>query len=209
MIKTLSCFVLPGNEEAMKSIRALLLTTLLFGCLWPYLKVHAPAQGLPTPAALTTTTPADVATPIVSTGPFPVVEALRREVPRDLAIADALGIRAVRITSPASIEGIAPRGQVFKWVLSYPRCELLGLPMLDRHLVSTEKDRDIIKHVVASRGEQVQSAGKAQLQGDTLLIDPRSGHYHPTEASLERWAKAAFQAAGFAKVEICDNILSD
>jgi hypothetical protein len=81
--------------------------------------------------------------------------------------------------------------------------------MLDRHLVSTEKDRDIIKHVVASRGEQVQSAGKAQLQGDTLLLDPRSGHYHPTEASLEKWAKAAFQAAGFAKVEIHDNILSD
>jgi hypothetical protein len=193
----------------MKSVRALLLTTLLLGCLWPHLKVHAPTQGLPTPLAPTKSIPADVATPTASTGPFSVVEAIRWEVPRDLAIADALGIRAVRITSPASIEGIAPRGQVFKWVLSHPKRELLGLPMLDRHLVSTEKDRDIIKHVVASRGEPVQSAGKAQLQGDTLLIDPRSGHYHPTRASLEKWAKAAFQAAGFAKVEIRDNILSD
>jgi hypothetical protein len=193
----------------MKSARALPLTTLLFGCLWQHIEVHAPAHGPPTPPAATKTMPTDVATPIASTGPFPVVEAKRREVPRDLVIADALGIRAVRITSPSSIEGIAPRGQTFKWVLTYPKRELLGLPMLDRHLVLTEKDRDIIKHVVASRGDRVQTAGKARLQGDTLLIDPRSGHYAPTEASLEKWAKPAFQAAGFAKVEIRDNILSD
>src|SRR5262245_56106850 len=108
----------------MKSVRALLLTILLFGCLWPHLKVHAPAPGLPTPPAPTKSIPADVATPAASTGPFSVVEAIRWEVPHDLAIADALGIRMVRITSPASIEGIAPRGQVFKWVLSYPKREL-------------------------------------------------------------------------------------
>jgi hypothetical protein len=102
----------------MKSVWALLLTTLLLACVWPQCEVRAPALGLPTRPVPTETIPADVVTPITTTGPFPVVEPKRREVPRDLAIADALGIRSVRITSPDSIERIAPRGQTFKWVLS-------------------------------------------------------------------------------------------
>jgi hypothetical protein len=68
-----------------------------------------------------------------------------------LAIADALGIRPVRITGPDSIQGIAPAGQAFRWVLTLEGA-LWGLPMLDRHLVFTEKDRDIINHDVVTRG---------------------------------------------------------
>ena len=132
-----------------------------------------------------------------------------REVKGDLAIADALGIQAVPITCPASIQRIAPNRHAFRWVLTLEGT-LWGLPMLDRHLVFTEKDRDIIKHDVVTRGKPVMSAGKGQLQEDnTLLIDPRSGHYHPTPESVKQLAEPAFKAAGFSKVVTVKNILQD
>lgn len=193
----------------MKSFRTLSGAAVLAACLWPHVGAQDPTHSLPTAPAPIKTIPANVVAPKASTGPpFAVVEDKRREIPSDLAVADALGIRPVRITCPASIQGIAPNGQAFRWVLSLEG-ELWGLPMLDRHLVFTEKDRDIIKHDVVTRGEPVNSAGKAQLRGDVLLIDPRSGHYHPTNESVKELAEPAFKAAGFAKVEICDNILSD
>jgi hypothetical protein len=193
----------------MTSFRTLSVAALLAACLWPHVTAQAPSHSLPTAPAPIKTTPANGVAPKASTGtPFAVVEEKRQEIPCDLAIADALGIKPVRITSPASIAGIAPNGQAFKWVLSVEG-ELWGLPMLDRHLVFTEKDRDIIKHDVVTRGERVNSAGKAQLRGDVLLIDPRSGHYHPTKESVKELAEPAFKAAGFAKVATCDNILSD
>jgi hypothetical protein len=189
--------------------RALPVAILLAACLWPQVEAQLPAQALPTPPAPAKPVPANVAAPRPSARPpFAIVEDKWREIPSDLAVADALGIRPVRITCPASIEGIAPHGQAFKWVLTL-KGELRGLPMLDRHLVSTEKDRDIIKHDVATGGAPVNSAGKAQLRGDTLLIDPRSGHYHPTDESVKELALPAFKAVGFAKVEFCKNILSD
>jgi hypothetical protein len=81
--------------------------------------------------------------------------------------------------------------------------------MLDRHIVLTGKNRDIIKHVVVTGGKPVKSAGKARFRGDTLVIDPHSGHYHPTKESVKELAEPAFRAAGFAKVETRDDILSD
>jgi hypothetical protein len=191
----------------MKSLRNLPVAALLAACFW--LHAQIPTHSPPTATSGNKTAPANVAPPNADTcPPFVVVADKRREIPSDLAIADALGIRPVKITSPASIEGIAPDGQVFKWVLSLEG-ELWGLPMLDRHLVYTEKDRDIIKHDVVTRGERVNSAGKGQLRGDILLLDPRSGHYHPTEESVKELAAPAFKAAGFEKVETRSSILSD
>ena len=42
-----------------------------------------------------------------------------------------------------------------------------------------------------------------------LLIDHRSGHYQPTKESVKELAEPAFKAAGFAKVDTRDSILSD
>jgi len=193
----------------MKLFRTLSVAALLTAYLWPHIEAQVPTHPLPTAPAPDKTVPANRAAPQAGRGPpFAVVEDKRGEIPSDLAVAGALGIRPVRITSPASIRGIAPNGQAFRWVLSLEG-ELWGLPMLDRHLVFTEKDRDIIKHDVVTRGGPVRSAGKAQVRGDLLLIDPRSGHYRPTKESVKELAEPAFKAAGFAKVETVDNILSD
>ncbi len=191
----------------MKRFRTLV-AALLVAYLWPHLEAQVPTHRLPNPPAPDKAVPAKVAGSKAGTGsPFAVVENKRGEIPDDLAIADALGIKPVRITGPASIKRIAPNGQAFKWVLNL-KDELWGLPMLDWHLVFTEKDRDIIKHDVVTRGGPVRSAGKAQVQGDTLLIDSRSGHYHPTPDSVKQLAEPVFKAF-FAKVKTVDNILSD
>ncbi len=193
----------------MRLFRTLSVAALLVAYVWPHLEAQVPTHLLPNAPAPDKAVPANVAEPKADTGPpFAVIESKVREIPQDLAIADALGIRRVRITGPASIQVIAPAGHAFRWVLTLEG-ELWGLPMLDRHQVLTEKDRDIIKHVVVTRGEPVKSAGKAQVQGDTLLIDPRSGHYHPTWESVKHLAEPAFKAAGFAKVVTVKNILLD
>jgi hypothetical protein len=190
----------------MNPIRTLPCIVLLAACFWLHVEAQVTA---PSPPAPNKTVQADIGAQIASPGPpFSVVEEKRREVSNDLAIADALGIRPARITGPASIDGIAPHGQAFKWVLTLDG-ELWGVPMLDRHLVFTEKDRDIIKHDLVTRGGPVNSAGIAVLRGEVLLIDPRSGHYHPSKESVKQLAEPAFRAAGFANVETHDNILSN
>jgi hypothetical protein len=193
----------------MTQFKTLSVAALLVTVVWSHVAAQVPTHPLPNAPAPDKAKPTSLAEPNAGAGPpFAVIESKRREIPSDLAVADGLGIRAVRITGPASIQGIAPAGQAFRWVLTLEG-ELWGLPMLDRHLVFTEKDRDIIKHDVVTRGGPVKSAGKAQVQGNTLLIDPRSGHYHPTPASVKQLAEPAFKAAGFEKVQTVDNILSD
>lgn len=193
----------------MRPRRTLLAAALVAVCLW----LSAEAQvAIPVSQSLsppTKTIPADATTPRERPGPpFAVVEEKRPEIPGDVAIANALGIKPVRIASPASLEGIAPRGQAFKWVLTL-KGELWAIPMLDRHLVFTEKDRDIIKHDIVTPAEPVNSAGKAVLQGDVLFVDNRSGHYRPSKTSVTELAVPAFKASGFTKVEVRDNLLSD
>jgi hypothetical protein len=198
----------------MKSLRALLLAALLASCQWHYLGAQGPRQPLPTPRA-----PGKLLTVDVfvrpKTRPFPVVPEKLCEVPGDLYIADALGIQPVKITSPDSIKEVAPDGQIFKWVLTPPpERQLYAIPILDLDLDlyrhgGLENDKlthnyvvkkqlpDVIKHVIANRGNPVLSAGEAQLQGAKLLIDNHSGHYHPLPESFKDWAEDAFVNAGF------------
>ena len=128
------------------------------------------------------------------------------EVKYDLAIADSLksyGVQPVKLTDPDSLKEVAPNGEKFKWVLTLsPELQLWAIPILDlkRPPVSNKdimfKD-DVIKHVIATRGSPVQSAGEAQLQGGKLVIDNGSGHYKPTPKSVEVWGKPAFVKVGF------------
>lgn len=134
--------------------------------VWSHVAARVPTHLLPNAPAPDKATPENFAEPNAGAClPFAVIESTRGEIPRDIAIADALGIRPVRITVPDSIQGIALAGHAFRWVPTLEG-ELWGLPMLDRHLVFTEKDRDIIKHDVVTRGWPVKSAGKAQVRGD-------------------------------------------
>jgi hypothetical protein len=193
----------------MKRTGILPIAALAFAGLWIHVRAQVTDHPPTVAPAPNKSTPADVAAPKSNPGPpFAVVETKRREIPGDLAIAAALGIRPVRITSPAAIAELAPAGQAFKWVLTIEG-ELWALPMLDRHLVFTEKDRDIIKHDIVTRGAAVMSAGKAVVRGGVLFIDPRSGHYRPSLESVRTLAAPAFREAGFATVEVSDNLLSD
>jgi hypothetical protein len=187
----------------------MLIAALVAAGLW----FHADAQVAPIapsagPAPAKATPQVGPATHEHPGPPFAVVGSKQRGVPDELGVADALGVRPVKITSPASVAAIAPEGQAFKWVLTVEN-QLWGLPMLDRHLVFTEKDRDIIKHVIVTRGAPVNSAGKGVVRGGVLWIDSRSGHYHPTPESVRALAVPAFKAAGFATVEPSENLLSD
>ncbi len=214
----------------MKPFRTLSVAALVVACLWPHVGAQDPTRSLPTvPAPVKTipasvvaptapapskTIPANVVAPQASTGPpFAVVKDKQCEVPGDLCIADYLGIEAVAITGPDSIKKVAPNGQAFKWVLTpWPKLQLYAIPKFDLTAspVNGSSDRDIIKidvvkHIIATRGLPVQSAGHAQLQGDKLVIDNGSGHYQPTRTSVEVWAAPAFKGAGFGNVEVHDH----
>jgi hypothetical protein len=128
------------------------------------------------------------------------------KIGQEMAKAAELGVQPIKITSPASVAEIGADGRVFKWVVSREG-ELLGLPKLNKGDVfknNVINDDDVIKHSVATGGRPVQAAGNARLMGDKVLIDRRSGHYRPDEASLQI-AKQRFEAAGF-KVEIVEGV---
>jgi hypothetical protein len=199
----------------MKSLRALLAATLLAFCPWHHLKTEGSGQPPPIPPVPIKDLPVGVSVRRLKTGLFHVVPNKLSEVPGDLRIADFLGIQAVKITSPDSIEEVAPNGQIFKWVLTPPpERRLYAIPILDldldlyrsgapgaansasKHIVK-KRIPDAIKHVIANRGNPVLSAGEAQLQGVKLVIDNHSGHYHPLPESFKDWALDAFVNAGF------------
>jgi hypothetical protein len=183
----------------MQYRRFLLIAVLLASCLYPSFGTPFPSQIPPTPQVPGKSLPADAAAKLASLKPFQVVKEKQSEVEGDLAIADGLGIKPKEIIDPASLEAIAPRGKPFKWVLSTER-KLLGLPILNWGVIHSDKDEDIIKHVVATRGRPVLSAGIAKFDGHTLFIDPRSGHYKPTDDSL-KLAMPVFKRAGFATIK--------
>ena len=193
----------------MSRARILSVGVVTIVCLWAHVRAQVATQQAANPSQPVKSAPVDALAQSSVAGPrFSVVEAKQGEIRGDLAVADALGIRGFRIESTASIEAHVPEGQAFKWVLTLEG-ELWGIPMLDRHLVFTEKDRDIIKHDIVTRGGPVRSAGKAIRRKDSLLLDPRSGHYHPTKESVEGFAAPKFRAYGFANVEVHDNLLQD
>jgi hypothetical protein len=190
----------------MRRFRSLLTAVFLVSCLCSHVGAQAPSQTLLAPQIPGKSLPPNAAAPIAGAEIFPVVLEKEPEVESDLATADGLGIEPVEITGPASIRGITRHSQPFKWVLSTDG-RLLGLPRLDRHVIHSDEDKDIIKHVVANRGGPVYSAGIAKLEGNTLLIDNRSGHYQPSSKSLNV-AKSTFERIGF-KVEKRERILQD
>ena len=72
--------------------------------------------------------------------------------------------------------------------------------MLDRHLIFTEKDRDIIKHDIVTRGAaQSNRRVKLSYKAETLLIDPRSGHYRPSIEECEGIGRASVQGCRLYK----------
>ena len=87
----------------MKWFRTLSVAGLLAASLWPHVEAQIPTHSLPTALSPNKTVPANVAAPNAGTGPpFAVVEDKRREIPSDLAIADALS------TTPLDLlDGIA------------------------------------------------------------------------------------------------------
>lgn len=190
----------------MSRFRFLLTAVFLVACLGSHAGAQVPSQTLLTPQVPGKSVPSNAAAPIAGPKEFSVVIEKEPEVESDLATADGLGIGPVEITGPASIGGVTQHGQPFKWVLSADG-RLWGLPMLDRHVIHSDEDKDIIKHVVANRGRPVYSAGIALLKGNKLLIDNRSGHYQPNDESLNV-AKPAFELKGFS-VEIRGRILPD
>ena len=116
----------------------------------------------------------------------PWVDKKLSELEKEMAEAAARGITPVRISGPASILSLGGEGTVFKWVLSQ-QGELIGLPTL--------KD-DVIKHSVATGGKPVCAAGMGLFVHGLLLIDRKSGHYKPDQASLKLAARK-FQSVGF------------
>jgi hypothetical protein len=199
----------------MRTIRALLAAILLASCPWHHLGAQVPGQSLPTPPVPSKILPAnyDDERPRGYIGLLGVVQSKSAEVPADLCIARYLKIEAVKFSGPDSIKVVAPNGQVFKWVLT-PERRLYAIPILhldvdlyrkrgdetgnstDNHLLK-KKVPDVIKHVIATGGNPVLSAGEAQLQGAKLVVDNHSGHYHPTPESFKTWAFCEFVNAGF------------
>lgn len=216
----------------MRSSKTLFAAILLASLLWLYFETRLPAQRPTSPQDTTTAKPADKKTGTASTSPhvrsgppFNVVRDKAVEVRNDLAIADALGIRPIKIGSKSKDKDgkerdwtyyVCPKGEKFKWVLTRPpESELWAVPILDlrRPLPLPLSNNgnpipalypggeDIIKHIIVTRGMPVQTAGEAWYEGDELVIDNHSGHYQPNPESVTLYALKAFQELGI-KVRI-------
>jgi hypothetical protein len=206
------------KDATMKSFRVLLAAVLLLSCPWHDLGAQDDGRSHPTLAAPSKTVPAGNTVPRSPSdpGPFEVVPKKKGEVLCDLCISDRLGIKAFEIKKgdPDWIKKVAPNGQAFKWVLTpAPESKLWGIPILEAKLDLTQvpadgnsnnhyatKD-DVAKHVIATGGLPVQTAGVAQIQGRKIVIDCDSGHYQPTPLSVRKSGVPAFQGAGFPDVE--------
>ena len=171
------------------TLRRLLATAALFVSGWPG---NAEPQ-LQTAESPTPTAPRKTLPPVaVEACACQVLLADRypATIEKEMADAASLGVKPVRIAGLGSIPELGGEGSVFKWVVS-ARGELFGLRTFGK---------DLIKHSVATGGQPVCAAGLARFQRGLLLIDHKSGHYHPDESRLSL-AKPRFEAAGF-KVQI-------
>lgn len=132
----------------MRSSRTLFAAILLASLLWLHAGTRAPAQVTTSPQDAAQVKAADKKTDVTKGGaaersgpPFNVVRDKAVEVRDDLAIADALGIRPVKIGSKIKDKDgterdwayyVCPNGETFKWVLTGPpESELWAVPILD------------------------------------------------------------------------------
>ncbi|MGW7431119.1 putative T7SS-secreted protein [Streptomyces sp. NPDC054861] len=122
-------------------------------------------------------------------GPCLFPNQLPKELDREMADAERLGVRPMRV-GDEGFDAIINEGTV-KWAVTESG-ELLFIP---KHVQGTE-----LKHSVLTNGDPVRAAGEAEIAGGQgsyfgMEVNRQSGHFWPSEKSLEV-GKEAFERAG-------------
>ncbi|MFJ8855291.1 DUF6531 domain-containing protein, partial [Streptomyces sp. NPDC102437] len=127
-------------------------------------------------------------------GLAPYKNQLPKELEKELAAAEALGVRPLKVGDPGFEDAI--NSGTIKWVVD-EKGELL---LMAKHVNGVE-----LKHPVLTRGDNVHAAGEAEIAGSEgsyfgMEINNNSGHYLPSRASVQI-GREAFERAGIQFVE--------